>query len=363
MTKFKLIFILSCYSFLFTGCKNNLRNKTDKSIYTPSSLDIVGNDSLDSLKFMTLNVNEQNISEININELIDEIVIINLETSNKCLIGAINKVCFSNDNIYLLDRNGAKAIFCFSNNGSFISKYDDFGKGPGEFSRLNDITTSKDKVFVLINNGQVLEFDIKLNLLSSFKTDFWTHKFEKINNGFVFCGISPEGELRLTDNQGKTKSSFIHGYNSKNMYSPYTFSVLTNTVLYHHPILDTIYLINQNSFRSVRHIEKKNEFYYCTYFESPNIILIKTSFKHHYYRSKKTNNEYNINFECNDPYYNLIYKRFYIYGIYNDYFITKLEPLKVIQSPIKNDKRIQDLKKDIDINSNPILILTRFKNL
>jgi len=69
-----------------------------------------------------------------------------------------------------------------------------------------------------------------------------------------------------------------------------------------------------------------------------------------------------VNLDSSDPYFNLIYKRLYISGIYQNYFISKLQPYKIFELAGIEDKRIIDLKKGIDIDSNPIIILTRFKS-
>src|SRR5690554_4324573 len=82
------------------------------------------------------------------NEIIASTEFIPLETDNNNLIGQINKMLVSNGNIYILDKS-SKQIFVFDMTGKFIQKIGVYGRGPGEYIRLNDFIIDKSRNRVL----------------------------------------------------------------------------------------------------------------------------------------------------------------------------------------------------------------------
>lgn len=82
-------------------------------------------------------------SEIKLNQLFSGFDFIALETTDKAFIGNISKLIVIDDNIFILDNSHAKKIFIFNTNGKFIRTVGKLGKGPGEYTNIEDFTIDK----------------------------------------------------------------------------------------------------------------------------------------------------------------------------------------------------------------------------
>lgn len=90
---------------------------------------------------------------ISYSELFDDIKFIELESTPNSLLGKISKVIYYNDTIYVMDKSVSKAVFLFNQDGKFISKIGNIGKGPGEYINISDFCLDKkDNRVMLINS-------------------------------------------------------------------------------------------------------------------------------------------------------------------------------------------------------------------
>ena len=77
--------------------------------------------------------------------------IVLLDTATNALMGHIDKLKIYHNYIVTLDKNVARGIFIFNQNGCFLNKIGQKGQGPGEYVSPSDFTCSlkEDKIFVL----------------------------------------------------------------------------------------------------------------------------------------------------------------------------------------------------------------------
>lgn len=71
-------------------------------------------------------------------ELFDSLWYVPLETNDKCLIGSISKVLFTEEEFIVVDRK-TQRILRFSANGDFLNQIGDIGRGPREYVLIGDI--------------------------------------------------------------------------------------------------------------------------------------------------------------------------------------------------------------------------------
>lgn len=83
----------------------------------------------------------------------DSIKIIQLETTNECLIAEVTKVEVRNEEIFISDRINQK-IFVFNSNGKYLKSIGKRGNGPGEIRNLGDFTFVEDSLFVQDGYGK-----------------------------------------------------------------------------------------------------------------------------------------------------------------------------------------------------------------
>jgi hypothetical protein len=361
----KKISLIISLLVLFTSCK---QTKTEKKSITPSQPVIsFSPEETDSsslpIRFLDIGLKWDIIDSIDITDFVDTIMAIKLETNDNFLIGRIDKACILNDRIVILDRKLSQTIFVFDLAGKFINKYSKRGKGPGEFVALNDLTVGNDSIFALIDNTTILCFDKELNLSKSVKLDCWAAYFEKdINtNGYVISGITPVGDVSFCSSNGKSIKHYLKNHNSDNIFSTYAYSVINNNILFYHPLLDTVYLVDQNHCKPVRYFNRDRSRGYFTYFETHHSIFFINNMRW-LYKNKITNQEYWINFHSSSS-KSLIFTHYFIQGVYKDFFISSIEPTHLLsENALKfNDDFITEMRKGVQIESNPIILLTKFK--
>lgn len=74
--------------------------------------------------------------------LFKKVELIQLETSEECLLNNIDKIIFHNDSIFIMDKKQG-TIFLFDSNGNYINKLSQQGNGPKEYYDLVDFTLNR----------------------------------------------------------------------------------------------------------------------------------------------------------------------------------------------------------------------------
>lgn len=80
-----------------------------------------------------------------LNEFCDTILYVPLETNNSCLLDEIKKVEMYNEHIFVSDHYG---VYKFAQNGKFICKVGNKGRGPDEYTMVADFFINHDTLFV-----------------------------------------------------------------------------------------------------------------------------------------------------------------------------------------------------------------------
>ena len=95
-------------------------------------------------------------SPIRLSEVADSIRYIPLETSDSCLVGSVDKMLRTAKGEYILvDKEKSRAIYVFDAAGHFLNRIGKCGKGPAEYSMIEDVTYGFDAVYVWDNVGTV----------------------------------------------------------------------------------------------------------------------------------------------------------------------------------------------------------------
>jgi hypothetical protein len=131
--KRKIIFIIALINIL--SCANP---KTDIPV-------------LDVEKAMT------NPVDFDLDEYIDEIKYVKLETRPDCLVGAINRVLHINDEYYLSSWN---QLYKFSSTGRFVRQIGKIGRGPAEFGMISEMSYNKVQNELCISDyDEIVKYD------------------------------------------------------------------------------------------------------------------------------------------------------------------------------------------------------------
>src|SRR5690606_7404266 len=102
-----------------------------------------------------------------------------LETNEKSLIGNVNKVLATDDNILILDNRSANSVFNFDHFGKYLGKINGQGNGPSEYNFLEDMDLDSDGNLYLLDlrKGDILKFLIDGKFIKKQKFGFMTYKF------------------------------------------------------------------------------------------------------------------------------------------------------------------------------------------
>lgn len=249
----KYIFLASALFALIAACTN----APERSRYSEEQINSL---ALDSTIVLTPDNRSVEIvdansflkpQEFNLEELIKEIKVVPLETTDESLLDDIYKIIVTDSNIYIHDRFKGGGVAIFDQNGGFIKRLS-HGQGPGEIYRLYDVSYDSEKrELVLYQHPFLLFYTSNGKFIEQKRLPFGFYNFHVIPDGYVFKTLHPGGNqhlgkfkdytLLVTDKNFKLKSAalpfyFGHisyiGYNY--LYNNYTFNVTQNLV-------DTIY--------------------------------------------------------------------------------------------------------------------------
>lgn len=119
--------------------------------------------------------------QVSIVDFIDSVSIVLLETNDKSLIGDMSKIIPYNNRYYILDMR-LQAILCFENNGKFLFKIDQRGRGPEEYSYLEDfnIDPYNNEIMLLVPFGEILYFNLDGHFLSKVSLPSKTKAYNEV---------------------------------------------------------------------------------------------------------------------------------------------------------------------------------------
>lgn len=179
----KSIFLLF---FLFTiACQNN--RSLNECIY----IDTNSNNS--TLQFF---------------DIFSKAEIVPLETNDSSLIVNTDKIIYSNDTIYLLDKKQSQ-LFVFDDSGKFLWKLDKLGRGPGEYLNIEDfvINPRNRNLEIISATGQYIIYNSQGKMLESYQIPVQAvHQFYPINENLTaFYEKFNEGTLSIYSKKEKKK--------------------------------------------------------------------------------------------------------------------------------------------------------------
>jgi hypothetical protein len=169
-----------------------------------------------------------------------------------------DKIVYKNNTFYIYDwvnRMDSKVI-AFDKQGNPVLSLHKRGRGPGEYLQITDFDVD-DSNGIWIVDGQddvLLHYSSDCSFIGSRKLPFEVSYIKWINGGKFFFGLSPwnasdYGGVRilLSDtalNIGKAIMNYDEFMDPNFAFPSFGFTGLDGSVLYHHPINDTVYEIN-----------------------------------------------------------------------------------------------------------------------
>lgn len=262
--------IFSLLVFILLSCSTNesinqLRPLNTKVTDLTNTIDIV--EDIPILKEIRTEVKTIHVPKkageesYSINNLITDCKIIPLETTDKCLIGEITKLC-SDKNLFVVFDKRNQSVFRFSSKGHFLGNIGGKGRGPKEFTELCDVSLDKKrKEICLLDLGgrKIMYYNYSGVFLREESMYYYTQiEFSEdkmiLNTGIAQNEMAPVLDYsRLVvsskGNQRPLYKGFTFPGNQRNNFNwakPAPLQTCKNQVFYSHVLSDTLWQIKNN---------------------------------------------------------------------------------------------------------------------
>jgi len=142
-------------------------------------------------------------------EVFESMKVVPLETKASSVIGAIDKIIYSNDRIFILDPDGSKKVLEFDDKGKFIDQIGRYGKGPGEYDQPDDISfdwIGKKIILYVKSKKALLYFDLNGKFIKEVPLNIYFSNFSFISENRYAVYMDNDINSSLPDNP---RSNFI----------------------------------------------------------------------------------------------------------------------------------------------------------
>lgn len=203
----KQLFIFALLASVFVSC-SNIKSSNDNVLMTGLTVPRVGSTQFSALFTHNLKVTP-------------------LETSDKSLVGRIDKIRKFNGEYYISSSNG-QFIHRFDSNGKFVSSLSRLGAGPEEYLRIEDFDVCEvdGKTEVWISDNHNLKIYDASTFSFKYKISFpyMIHKFKRIDSSRILLVTGMNNHiLTLTDEHGVLISEYLQKEIPFIMFRPVQF--------------------------------------------------------------------------------------------------------------------------------------------
>lgn len=157
--------------------------------------------SIDSSHVLDIVVDMAKIEDhVYVQDIIDSIRYVMLETTDECLIGNISELYIDGRFIFIVDDTIFESVFVFDENGRFLNKIGHLGKGPAEYAGINGVAINRKAKEILIHDmksKRVHVYSYSGDYLRSWETSFFFDDIKLTDDGhYVYSGYG-EPNLHL----------------------------------------------------------------------------------------------------------------------------------------------------------------------
>jgi hypothetical protein len=162
----------------------------------------------------TIKVNiEPKSFTINFESHFDSAKIVALETKKESVIGSIGRIIVYNGRYFILDRL-TNSVFVFGSDGQYINKIHAIGKGPGNYTGLQDFSIDEKKKKILLYSHRpykLISFDMNLHFSSELKLKELFRNLSWVDDKVIFIGKPSHSDfmVQVNDLDSKTSNEFV----------------------------------------------------------------------------------------------------------------------------------------------------------
>jgi len=203
---------------------------------------------------------------IKLTDIIDEVEFIRLEETAESLISDVGDVHLVGDKFVFVGDRFKGDIFVFSSNGRLIKRINRKGSSPEEYLSLKSMWMDGDIIVVSTSQNDIKRYRLNGDFVSSRKLDLAAgHVISNAGNYFL------DMNFNIADNQSRYKVLKLNGdMQVVGKYLPFSkelgasagmmtaYSSLfkyRESIAFHRPLSDTVYLYQNNEIRRLVHFE------------------------------------------------------------------------------------------------------------
>jgi hypothetical protein len=217
----KTLLHFSLLCILLAGCNTQTRNDKEKGTSSISA-DAKSEQILEmehkalasgaEITKIKIDPNSKNSTVFALNDLVESIEYIPLETKDECVVGSINdrRIFKISDNFILVQCSKTGRFFLFNRKGGFIAQIGDIGEGPGEYLRTANSyfidEENKQIILFAIQPDRFLYYDMTGKYIKSVQSE---NKDISERTGGTYESFFHEGLLLMIPNLGDVPYSYI----------------------------------------------------------------------------------------------------------------------------------------------------------
>lgn len=203
-----------------------------------------------------------NGSNVNISTFVKEVKIIPLEFNKHCILGKIEKIEITKEEIYIKDEQNITGILKFNIKGKFIGIIGKQGKGPGEHIELTDFSLNKNtNSLYIFDNAQkkIAEYSLDSKFIKDIPIGFGSSNFMYKDNLFYFYlmgrKLHESYDLIIMDKQNKILSKYFKSKPEERSSWHKVFLDQPNGLLASFAYNDTIYTLKKDKLEYAYYID------------------------------------------------------------------------------------------------------------
>lgn len=238
------------YATRYGGAKNNIIDENCNEIIP----------KLDSMTTISVETETGSKVPLYFFKNIDSTRYVELETTEKSLIGGINLILFAPNRIFCISNVNMQNITIFDEKGRFVNKIDNIGKGPDEYLNISQVAIDyRNSNIVLMdrNSNKLIRYDYDGEHIFTQQMFFYFSDiiFSKESDHIFYSSdiennmhINPISSKRLICTKGKKELTYASiNLPKEYIFAHYTvrnFSYSNDKILYFPNFSDTIYTVD-----------------------------------------------------------------------------------------------------------------------
>jgi hypothetical protein len=186
-----------------------------------------------------------------LDDFIDSVTYVKLETRDDNLIGTISQILFADSLLLIIDNENAKSIYIFDRQGHYKNRIGRIGNGPGEYVSIQNVSIVSNKNQIAVFDGwkkTIHFFNFNGNYLYSERMLFDAGYLEHLPSGYKVFDVTSMSLSNAILKEYRYNTLVVTNTNNEVMYG--ACQDFYNYDTFHYVMLHTLYRFGENVYYS-----------------------------------------------------------------------------------------------------------------